>query len=187
MFRIRSTILLALFLLTNLGCLIFLGGPAYPTQTPQVSTAAVQTLQAQVKTATVQASQGGRLTIQVTQEQLTSLLSAQLQKRQDIPLKEPLVLLHPDTIEIYGKVQRGSFLLNLKMVIAVTVSAEGKPQFQVTEAYLGTLPLPQSLRESIAGALNEAYLGAIGPAATGFRLESILITEGMMTISGRIR
>lgn len=174
-------------LLTTLGCIIFLGGPAYPTQTPPVSSASVQTLQVQVQTATAQASQSGRFTLQMTQEQLTSLLNVQLQKRQEVPLKEPLVLLHPDVMEIYGKVQQGNFLMNLKVVVTVTVSAEGKPQFQIKEAYLGALPLPQSLRESIASALNEAYLGAIGPAATGFRLESIVIGEGMMTISGRIR
>lgn len=177
----------AIVLLTTLGCIIFLGGPDYPTQTPPVSTAAVQTFQAQVQTATAQASQGGLFTLQVTQEQLTSLLNVQIQKRQDIPLKDPLVLLHPDVMEIYGKVQRGNFLMNLKVVVTVTVSAEGKPQFQIKEAYLGALPLPQSLQKMISDALNEAYLGAIGPAATGFRLESIVIGEGMMTISGRIR
>nr|BAL52738.1 hypothetical protein HGMM_F03B08C16 [uncultured Chloroflexota bacterium] len=152
-----------------------------------VSTVAVQTLQAQLKTATVQASRSGRFTLQITQEQLTSLLHARLQQRQDVPLKDPLVLFHPDRMELYGKVQQGNFLLNLKMTIAVTVTPEGKPQFEIAEAYLGGIALPQALREGIASVLNEAYLGAIGPAATGFRLESIVISEGLMTLSGRIR
>ncbi|MEJ5241372.1 MAG: hypothetical protein WHS87_09260 [Anaerolineales bacterium] len=187
MTRLRWIVGIVLLLLLTLACTIFLGGPAYPTQTVPVSTAAVQTLRAQVATATLEAAQGGRLTLQLTQEQLTSLLNARLQGKTDTPVKEPLVLLHPDVIEFYGKVQQGNFVSNVKLVLAVTVSADGKPQFQITEAYLGPLPLPQTFRETVATMLNEAYLGAIGPAATGFRLENIVIGEGVMTITGRIR
>ncbi len=186
MSRMRWFLGIVLLLLT-LACTIFLGGPAYPTQTVPVSTAAVQTLQAQVATATFAASQGGRLTLQLTQEQLTSLLVARFQGRADIPIQEPLILLHPDVIEFYGKVHQGNFVSNVKLVLAVTVSADGKPQFRITEAYLGPLPFPQALRDTVATMLNEAYLGAIGPVATGFRLESIVIGEGVMTITGRIR
>jgi hypothetical protein len=35
--------------------------------------------------------------------------------------------------------------------------------------------------------IQEAYTGAVGPVATGLRIQTISIADGIMTISGRIR
>jgi hypothetical protein len=35
--------------------------------------------------------------------------------------------------------------------------------------------------------IKEAYTGSLGPVATGLRIESISISGGVMTITGRIR
>ncbi len=166
--------------------MIVLGGPE-PTVTVPASTQAAQTAQAQLTLATAQAGQEGRFALQLTQDQLTSLLQAQLAKRKDVPLKEPMVLLHPDVIEIYGKIQQGNVLMNAKIVVKVSINERGKPQFEITEAFVGPIPLPEPVRQSIAAALNEAYLGAVGPVATGLRLERIVIEEGVITLIGRVK
>jgi hypothetical protein len=49
------------------------------------------------------------------------------------------------------------------------------------------MPMPTALRDAIAAALNEALTGAIGPVALGFRLESIDIVDGTLTLTGRLR
>jgi hypothetical protein len=35
--------------------------------------------------------------------------------------------------------------------------------------------------------ITEAFTGSLGPVATGFRLESIDIANGLMTVTGRIK
>jgi hypothetical protein len=35
--------------------------------------------------------------------------------------------------------------------------------------------------------IKEAYTGALGPVATGFRLETIVIANGTMTLTGRTK
>jgi hypothetical protein len=35
--------------------------------------------------------------------------------------------------------------------------------------------------------VKEAYTGSLGPVATGLRIESISIANGVMTVTGRIR
>jgi hypothetical protein len=47
--------------------------------------------------------------------------------------------------------------------------------------------MPTALRDAIAVALNEALTGAVGPVALGFRLETIDIGDGNMTLTGRLR
>lgn len=184
----KRALVLAVLLLATLSCTIFLGGPAYPTQTVPASTETVPTFQAQVKTAVAQGLKGdGRVTLTITQEQLTSFIAFHLAKEQSPLLREPQVFLHPGTMEIYGKMQQGNVVSNVKLTLAVTVDAQGKPQIEVLAAEFGLLALPAGFREAIAKALTEAYTGAIGPAATGFRLESITISEGLMTLVGRVR
>jgi uncharacterized protein YpmS len=176
-----------LTLWATLGCIIFLGGPDYPTNSVPFSPEMGQTAQAQLKTAIAEATQSGRFTLTLTQEHLTALLNARLQERSGLNFKEPLVLLHPDVMEIYGKVQQGNVVANVKISLAVSVNAQGKPQFQIVSVVLGPLPLPQGVLESITAMLNEAFVGAVGPAATGLRLESIVIEEGRLTLRGRVR
>jgi hypothetical protein len=35
--------------------------------------------------------------------------------------------------------------------------------------------------------VREAYVGSLGPVATGLRIESINIADGVMTVNGRIK
>jgi len=35
--------------------------------------------------------------------------------------------------------------------------------------------------------IREAYMGSLGPVATGLRIENISIADGVMTVSGRIK
>ncbi len=176
-----------LTLWVTLGCIIFLGGPDYPTTGVVFSPEMGQTAQAQLKTAIAEATQSGRFTLTLTQEHLTALLNARLQERSGLNFKDPLVLLRPDMMEIYGKVQQGNVVANVKISIAVSVNAQGKPQFQIVSVVLGPLPLSQGVLESITAMLNEAFVGAVGPVATGLRLESIVIEEGRLTLRGRVR
>jgi hypothetical protein len=43
------------------------------------------------------------------------------------------------------------------------------------------------LNKAITAIIEEAYTGALGPVATGFRIQSIIIADGMMMIVGSIR
>jgi hypothetical protein len=49
------------------------------------------------------------------------------------------------------------------------------------------MPVPVGLKDTVTATIQEAYTGAIGPAAIGFRLESITIANGTMTITGRTK
>ncbi len=176
-----------LTLWATLGCIIFLGGPDYPTTSVPFSPEMGQTAQAQLKTAVAEATQSGRFTLTLTQEHLTALLNARLQERSSLNFKDPLVFLHPGVIEIYGKVQQGNVVANVQISVAVSVDAQGKPKFQIVGAVFGPLLLSREVLDGITAMLNEAFVGAVGPVATGLRLESIVVEEGRLTLRGRIR
>ena len=69
----------------------------------------------------------------------------------------------------------------------VSVDAEGQPEIEVVSGSLGPLPLPAEILSGISQIINESLSGQIASAATGFTLESIVISEGILTMSGTLK
>jgi hypothetical protein len=170
----------------SLACTMNIGGPATPDRTIAVSTEAVGNLETQVQQA-LQSSQDGQVTFVITEEQLTSLLAEKLQSNPDALITDPQVYLSDGTIQIFGKAKKGMFEATIGIVLTVSVDANGQPAIEITSADFGPIPVPDSLKESITALVQEAYTGSLGPAATGFRLEAVLIQNGTMALTGRIK
>jgi hypothetical protein len=181
-------------LLTSLACTVFVGGPDYSTL-PQIpaSTADADTLKEQIKQAFEAGAATGTVTFTISETQITSLLAQRLQSDTTLQtdkkpiITDPQVYLRDGQMKIYGKTQQGMFAANIGIIINVGVDTEGKPKIDIASADFGPLPAPQGLNAAIAKMVEEAYTGSIGPAATGLRIETITIADGVMTISGRIK
>jgi hypothetical protein len=65
------------------------------------------------------------------------------------------------------------------------IDKNGQPKLNLVSADFGPLPAPAGLLDSLSSVLNEAYTGSIGPYVTGFKIESIYIGDGMITITGK--
>ncbi|MCL5611569.1 MAG: hypothetical protein M1485_03300 [Chloroflexi bacterium] len=169
----------------TLACSIFIGGPAYPDAPIPVSTEAVQSLQDQVKQAIADGAQTGTVTLQIAESQLTSYLAFKLDSQANPLITDPQVQLRNGQMQIFGKAQQGMFNANISITLTVSVDDQGKPKIAITQADFGPLPAPQGLNDAVSAAVEEAFTGSLGPVATGFRLESITIADGVMTIVGR--
>jgi uncharacterized protein YpmS len=185
----RVSILLSILpvVLAALACTMFVGGPDYPDERVPVSTEAVGNLKDQISAAETSAAQNGTLTLTLNEVQITSLLAAKLNEQSDPFLTEPQVYLRNGEIQIYGKAVQGNFQANVRIILTVTLDTNGKPIIHITSTDLGPLPAPESLNSAISQMIDEIFTGAIGPAAIGFRLETITIADGVMTLTGRVR
>lgn len=174
-------------LLASLACTINAGGPDYPETRVPVSTESATSLAEQVKAAQTAAAQSGTLVLSVSESQLTSLLAAKLAQDPSPLLTEPQIYLRDGQIQVYGKASQGPVQVNVRIVISASVDANGQPVIAVLSTDLGPLPAPEGLNKTITTLMKEAFTGALGPAAIGFRLENITIADGWMTLSGRIK
>jgi hypothetical protein len=137
----------------------------------------------------------GVVTLNITEPQLTSYLAFRLQNDPSLQqtetkqplISEPQVYLRDGQMKIYGKTHQGMFTANIGIIINVGIDEAGQPKIEIASADFGPFPAPDGLKEAIAAMIREAYTGAIGPAATGLRIETINIADGIMTISGRIK
>lgn len=187
-------VLLFTLLLTSLACTVFVGGPDYSSlPTIPVSTEITQSIQDEVARAFEEGMTTGTVTLNFTEAQLSSYIAARLQNdptmQQDSKplITDPQVYLRDGQMQIYGKTQQGMFAANIGIIVSVGVDENGQPKIDIVSADFGPLPAPEGLRDTLSAMIREAYTGSIGPVATGLRIETISIADGIMTISGRIR
>lgn len=180
--------------LTSLACTIFVGGPDYSSLPPiPVSAEAAESIREELRRAVEAGAQTGIITVNLTEPQITSYLTARLQtdpslQQDQTPLiTDPQVYLRDGQMQIYGKTQRGMFAANIGIIVQVGVDANGQPLIEITSADFGPFPAPEGLKNAITAMVQEAYTGSLGPVATGLRIETITISGGIMTITGRVR
>ena len=170
-----------------LACSISLGGPAYPEPPVAVSTQEAAGLQTAFDSALSSAAQTGTITVEVTESQLTSYLAAQLAAEPNPPITNPQVTLRDGALRIFGTVQNGIFVSSVGLTAQCSVDQSGLPQINITQAVYGPFPAPSEITDALGALLREMLTGSFGPAAIGFRLESITIADGRMTLTGRIK
>ncbi len=187
--RKNIIMLFAVFALVlgSLACTISAGGPTNPQPTIPVSTEAIGSLEDQVQSAQATAVQSGQINLSITEPQITSLLAAKLDKQADPLIRNPQVYLRDGQIQVYGVAQKGDIEANVRIVFTVAFDPEGKPVITITSADFGPVPAPAGLNDTISGFLDEMFTGSFGPAATGLRLETINIADGVMTLTGKVQ
>jgi hypothetical protein len=171
----------------TLACTMSIGGPDYPKETIPVSHQSVEAMQAQFKAAFEAGITGGDIILTITESQLTSYLSSKLESEKSPLFTEPQVHLRDGKITIYGKSTQGYFVANIQIIIAVRIDEEGQPDVAIESADFGPLPVPDSLANALSAIIREAYMGAVGPVATGFRIEKIGIKDGFMVMLGKVK
>jgi hypothetical protein len=171
----------------SLACSIFVGGPAYPATTIPVSTEAVQSLHDQVDQAMTAGAPSGTVSLQISESQLTSYLAYYLSSQTNPVITNPQVLLRGGQIQVFGQAQSAMLTANVSITMQVSVDPNGQPKIDITQTDFGPLPAPQGLNDSVSALVQQAFTGSLGPVATGFRLESVTINDGIMTVAGRVK
>ena len=195
----RKSFALPFFLLTlfaaSLACTVFVGGPDYPDLPAiPVSTEAVEGLKESIKQAFEAGAESGVVVLTITEPQITSYLAFRMQTDPNLqqsdqqPLfAEPQVYLRDGLMQIYGKTHQGVFEANIGVIVSMGIDEGDQPKIEIISADFGPFPAPEGLKGAITAMIREAYTGSLGPVATGMRIQTISIADGVMTITGRIK
>jgi len=190
----RVPLFLFVLLLASLACTVFVGGPDYSDR-PVIypTTEEAERLKEEIKRAFEDGASTGEVTIRITEPQITSLLALRLQSDQNLQedskpfITDPQVYLRDGQMQIFGKTQQGMFTANIGIIVSLGIDEDSKPKIEIVSADFGPLPAPDTLKEAISSMIQEAYTGSVGPVATGLRVHTIFIADGIMTIAGRIK
>ncbi len=174
-------------ILAEMACTMNIGGPAYPTGSIPVSTEAMGDLLSSMETAVENGAASGQVTMSITESQISSYLAYKLQDQSQPFITNPQVYLQDGELQVYGTATQGYFQATVRIIFSAGVDDQGQLKIRLTSADFGPLPVPSGLNEIATATIQEAYTGALGPVATGFRLQSITIQDGSMTIVGQIK
>ncbi len=182
---IRNLIfVLTLLISTSLAC--SLGGGSEQLQPPggpiPISLEAADRLKQNFNQALQEASGNHESQLRITNEEITSLVAAELTETGRIPVTDPQVWFTAGRIFMTSKVQVfGPFRLD-SVIVATAVVDNGQMLVRVQEAQMGPFDFPDRLLDSTTQTINETVAGIlVGADLDITRLE---ILEGEMFVIG---
>ena len=169
-----------LVLLIGLACQLS-GGPT-PPRNVTVSTAEAQSLNKTVQAAKPD-PKSGKISITVTESQITSYVVTNLRNNYEPILLDPVVIYQPGQVEIYGTIQGDSIKANGRVIFTVKIDNQGKPQLDIVEANFGPIPVPTGLLTNLTTAVDRSITDSMKEYSTDYRLESITLASGTATLT----
>jgi uncharacterized protein YpmS len=167
-------------LIAGQACNFSLAGPK-PAPIP-VSTEAVQSLQEEVSNAASQIATSGSATIEITESQLTSTLALALQQ---VPvLTSPQIHLQNGEVQLTGNASQAGLLGDVNVILKVEAGQDCKLHLQVVTAKLGPLPLSEDMISGFLPLAEEAISGMATSGGQQMCVDSIVVNEGKMVITG---
>jgi hypothetical protein len=174
-------------ILATVACQLQLGGPKPPGPPVDVPPDAVSQLKQAWASALEAAGQTGEITLTVDESQLNGLVRQKLEVEANPLLIQPEVLLREGQIQLYGISAQGLVRARIHLAIKPIVDPDGQLEFEIPSAQFGPIPAPQALKDAASKSINEMFTGTFGPLAVGFRVTSVVISNGQMAIVASIR
>ena len=144
-------------------------------------------LRKDLSTAVERLKDGEKVTLVIDEAELTSLVAVELRKQSDPILYEPQIYLREGGVQIIGKVLQGGFMVPAQLDLILTTNSAGQPQINIKSAKIGPLELPDSMLVELTSQVDSALMHNVRPRIKDIFVESILIADGLMTITGRSR
>jgi hypothetical protein len=173
--------------LATIACQLQLGGPKPPSPPVAVPPDASSLLAKAWSSAVEAAGQTGEITFTVDESQLNALVQEKLEANASPEILQPQVFLRQGQIQLYGVSTQGLVRARVHVSIRPEVNSDGQVQFEIPSAEFGPFPAPQALKDAVSRSINELFTGTIGPLAVGFRVISVDIGDGQMSIVATIR
>jgi hypothetical protein len=160
----------------------------------QEGSAAIETLQAggtidqgplKDKFENIQTDENGNFSVTVTDTEVNQALQQAQQAEgapNDLPLQQTVIVFTGGNIVLTGNVTQ-PVAAQLMVVFRPSV-VNGVIQFEVVSATLGTIEVPTVILSSAEATLNSTLGEAMNSIPANFTLQSIVMGEGTMTVSG---
>jgi len=97
------------------------------------------------------------------------------------------ILLRNGLMHISGTAVQSGFQLPLSIDVRFYIDAQGKPHSQVVSAKAGIFSIPDSMVAELTAQLDQAIQEEINTYGENVYIHSIVIENGVMTITGEIR
>lgn len=149
-----------------------------------MTTEQVKELEQQIQATLSNPAPSGDVTITISQEQLNSYLSAQMQGQQDETITDPSVVLTNGHMEVYGKVSQSGMSAVAKIVLLPRVDEQGELKLDVVSISLGPIPVPDAMKSRVQDMADNMLSSYINSNNGRFKAKSVTVNEGSLSVVG---
>lgn len=136
-------------------------------------------------TAVAELQQTGSVTLSLTEVHLTSYLAEKLAAQPDNPLQNPQIFLRNGVIELTGETSIGDLTANTSLILE-PYADQGDFRVSIQEANFGSIPIPEGALNTLADTINQNLGALVTVNGQKFNLQSVVITDGVITLSGNL-
>jgi uncharacterized protein YpmS len=155
------------------------------TEPIPVTTEAVESLKEKMLSAEEQAQAGGEVELSLSETEVTSLVAFELAKNNPQLITDVQVYLRDGQVQVKGTYQDGDLSLPVSVMASPQVSSDGFVSITIDSAKVGPVSAPDVLRNQIQTLLDEQLAQLMtGQSGTEFRVSSIEIADGFITLRG---
>ncbi len=171
-------------LVVSISCNFPINQQLVPEDVIPVTTQAVEDLRNDIQESMQNLQSVGDFFMTISEEEITSLATFELEMLPDHPIQEPRIYLRDGQIQIAAILAQGSLLTPVQLILKVEIDSKGRPYYEIISGTLGPLPLPDLLREELKSRIDQILLERIYSQNTSIIIQSINISDGLMTIKG---
>ena len=182
--------ILFIFILAALACNAGSNSPALPTGLPVIPTLdpnLSDKFEDEWQKSLAEAITTGNFTVTITEGQLTEFINRKNAENANSSLSDIQVFLRDGQIQLLSTAENDSGSTSLQITATLGVSPEGVLQFNVVSAKLGPFSVPEQMLDSISQSINDALSGKGTTGSEKLQIETIVIADGFMTISGKLK
>jgi hypothetical protein len=167
----------------NMACL-FTGNVTPPARTIPVSKEAAQGFENAFSSAKINSSTG-TAEIRITEPQITSYLTYELQKANNPIIQNPQVYLENNQIIIFGRVVADPIDATGKLVLTIKVDEQSIPKVDLVSAEFGAISIPGALLDGITQMVDQAIQDNLSSASLDYQLVSVNISDQVLVMTVR--
>jgi uncharacterized protein YpmS len=173
--------------MVGLACKIDAGGPAYTNDAIPISTQAAGSLEDTVRDSIKSGSENSVIAFTLDESQVTSYLTYKLDQSEKPFLQDIQIELRDGFITLYGKSDQGVITSSVMVKIFPRVNEDGNVNLDITTVDAGPFQAPQTFLDKISKELNNLLNNQFSPVSDHFKVKTIYIADGMITIGGEVQ
>jgi hypothetical protein len=127
----------------------------------------------------------GRVELILDESDVTDIVAAELQDVEGTTISDVQVFLREGQVQVFGNIQLQGISANSRIFLVPQITRQGELRFVIVSAYYSLFPIPEEMISNIQTGIDEVFSGYLEPFMKDVTIESVSVSEGLMTITGR--